>query len=260
MIAVYSLWLQGRANNPCGFPSVDDMMACMKLSMVQSAKFFDRVILVTDTLGAERIKAYKVPCDEVRIEFDNLPYNPKLWSIPKLLALKSVNQPMMMHIDNDFIWTAYRPEIMDGADMVFQCAEPYDLYSYYDKTVPYIKEHYPDIYTTCLSDTDYAYNCGVIGMRDPGIMDLWLERAHQLMDASGFLDSMPAYELWKVLLVFEQSFIANICVQLNLKVKILDPEYHHTYRHFLGTQKNSVDNMKLVRDRLKFEEKYLKTV
>lgn len=258
MIAVYSLWNMGDPDHRAGFNSISDLVACMKLSMIQSGKFFDKVILVTDTIGADLSRAHRLPYDEVRVEFDGLKYHKHFWAIPKLLALRSVNSPDMMHIDNDWIWTSYNHKIWDGADMLFQCVEPYADYPFYDKQLDFLKAHYPDIYYKYLADSDCAYNCGVIGVRDPAIIAIWERWAHQLIHAPDLLNKWTDADKGWFNLIYEQSMIVNLCKEQNLKVAFVLPDHSPSFKHFLATAKHDDANMKMVHSRLAFEEKYSK--
>ena len=261
MIAVYSIWNMDDEHHHAGFNSEKDLMSCMKLSMLQAQKFFDRVILITDSINGRRAAKYQLPCDEIRIEFDHLPYDRSLWAITKLLALKSVYQPDMVHIDNDFIFWQDPASLWTG-DMLFQSYEHYDNHPDYVWRGQHICEWYPDIYKRSLVHADYAFNCGVIGMRDPAIIDRWLMRVYMLINQEGVIENWPR---WKpgINFMFEQAFISNICEQYGLKADVL---ISGTYRfdispvftHIWGQEKRKKDNMTPLYTKLAVAEKYYK--
>ena len=253
MIAVYSLWNMGSPDNTAAFNSVEDLMLTMKLSMLQSRKFFDRIIFVTDTIGAERAVQYDLPVDDMRVMFDDLSISPVFWAVPKLLALGAVNEPMMMHIDNDFIWWQDPTRFWGDADLFFQNVEYYHRYPFYSDGLEYLKHHQPHLYEYA-RHTDYAYNCGVTGVRSPAHAQLALQRAMELVETPDIVESFPTHAKYQINLILEQSFYGSMSEELGLKVHCaLYDAYTPTqaFIHLLSTVKRKQDHMDQVRRRLK---------
>jgi hypothetical protein len=252
MIAIYSLWNMHDEAHSAGFNSIDDLMGMMKLSMLQSKKFFDRIVLVTDSIGATRAVRYELPCDEVKVAFDHLSYDRCLWAMPKLLALGSVYEAGMMHIDNDFIWWSDPAVFWGDADMLFQNKEAYTDYPYYGASIIWLAERYPDLYAY-INQSDYAYNCGVIGIKDTAIVDEWMARAMALIHTPDILSMVPQHDRAIVNLIYEQGFIASLSVEYNLHIHtILDSAGQPTrdITHLLSGSKRNQKYMAAVRMKL----------
>ena len=85
---------------------------------------------------------------------------------------------------------------------------------------------------------------------------MWIKWAHRLINAPELLEKWRDNDKGWFNLIYEQSMIANLCKDQELKVAFVIPRYNSSFKHFLATSKHQEANKKLVRDRLKFEERY----
>lgn len=227
-------------------------MSMIHLSVLQSKKFFSRVVFVTDSIGAARAKEYEVPFDEIRIEFDELRVDSYLWALPKLLALKSVYLPKMMHIDNDLVLWEDPAIYWKDSDLLFQNPEVYSKWTYYHSLFAHLQKVKPEA-LQYIAKSRAAYNCGVIGIQDPKFMDLWLEKAEWIYSdpVLGNREVNPNINLLN--LIFEQSIVAGLCYEKGIKPAFLLEEITHDtsiLTHLWSNSKRSKENMDKVKLRL----------
>ena len=251
MIAVYSLWNMGDASNSASFNTVDDLMVTMKLSMLQSKKYFDRIVLVTDRIGAGRAVEYELPC-EVITALDDIDVKPIYWAMAKLKAMCMITEPFV-HIDNDFIlWKDPKPLIGD-ADFCFQNKEEFAVYDYYTRTLEEIRVKSSDLFGRVNKpEVQFAYNCGLIACRNIEVMKEWRERASAFIDEA---DALPDFSNLRGCFnhLLEQYIITLIVTERSLKVNVMLQELDMNtklFTHLWGVTKKNQINMDGVRNKL----------
>jgi hypothetical protein len=242
MIALYSLWNMGDADNAAGFNSVDDLMSTIKLSMLQSRKYFSRIVFVTDTIGAERAKEYSLPCTVV-VAFDELDIKPTYWAFAKLIAMSMMKEPFA-HIDNDFIFWQDPHLYISGFDFCFQTVEHFSMYRYYSETLDEIRQRSPALYTRIYDrHVAYAYNCGLVACNNIEVLDEWLERALCFIEEA---DTIAGFSSLKGCFnhLLEQYIIALIIHEQGLRANVLLTEFDRNTKLFThlwgGTKRNDI--------------------
>ena len=167
MRVVQSFWSPNQKLGTCGFKTLQHHLQSWALSSLTIAKFYPNLHLVTDQIGKHiLIDTLKLPYKSFSLEFEN--YQPLMagepWTIKKLLAYTTQNEPFI-HIDSDvYIWQPFPNHIL-SAPLVAQNR---------DCDIKFYKEAYASIVQNFSTVPEYlngltkifGANAGIIGGTD----------------------------------------------------------------------------------------------
>lgn len=169
-----------------GFKSNKMFLNSCVMSVMQSKKFFDKIIIVTDKIGSEIFKSLELPIDILYDDLDdkiNEKYK-NFWAISKLFAHTYQTEPYV-HLDLDLYLWKKLPNIFyaKNIDLIYLYPEKYvslDLYSQgiYD----YIKYGKKGIITDLdkflieyNNRNNVALNCAILGGRNVSFIKEYAE-------------------------------------------------------------------------------------
>lgn len=253
--ALYSFWSKPNT----GFNTEEDLINCLKLSLLFSKKWFDKTELVTDKAGKKLI------IDKHKLDFDNVVvcldkyniYNERYWSIGKIVACSLQKEPFI-HLDNDVIFFKKPPERILNSDASFQSKENIEWSGY--------KEYIIDANKNKSTKLDYTlydcYNCGIIGFNKiSDVLNEWLELAIKYMDYDNNYYDNNYRPFGTPCLIFEQYHIVQLLDKYNYNVSFLGEHITDAlakkigYTHLISNSKKNLIVSKRVKNRLEKELK-----
>lgn len=182
MRAIWSLWEDNGSKINGGFRTKKELAMMLALSVEKAREQFDHTVFITNDYGAELVKKYKIPFDEVQVVLNQFNYNlnPDLWAYIKIYAY-SIQTEQFLHIDNDVILWQKIPEETLKADLFFQNKEYTATHTGYGRLLAEAKGFPKVDYAILASNPLFAYNCGVVGVNNLEIIKEWKAAADQYL-------------------------------------------------------------------------------
>ncbi|WP_340077569.1 DUF6734 family protein [Leptobacterium sp. I13] len=269
MKIIQSFWTAGIKNiaqNNFGWVSSKYNLISWVLSANQLKKYYSKVELYTDALGAEiLIDKLKLPYSKVHIVLDDLScYHNELWAISKIKTY-SLQEAPFLHVDGDvFIWDKF-PETLIQAPIIAQNLEK--TTSYYQLMWKGIKDNllYIPVELESFNNTNsgYACNMGIVGGTDVTFFKTYANKAIRFVDNNK--KSWDRISKSNFNIFFEQLLFYEMTKSNDKKVHFLfdevpsDNEYigfgdfdkvpeQRTYLHLLGGYKRDSYTYKAMED------------
>lgn len=258
--AIYSYWEDNRKKVNGGYTSKKNLAISLTLSVELALKQFEEVELITNTYGKNLlIDKYKVPFTSVKVvldQFDNI-LNPDFWAYVKIFTY-SIQEEPFVHIDNDVILWDKIPDNILNSPLFFQNKEKFTEHKGYLRLVKEAKGFAKINFDIIMSEIDYAYNCGVIGVNDLSVIREWKSIVDEyLFSAKNQMTWNETPDKHSHNHLFEQFFISALIKNRDISVECLlkDNFYRSAYvdfkmTHLWGEAKRNPLTMKKVKDRL----------
>ncbi|GGG12588.1 hypothetical protein GCM10011344_11600 [Dokdonia pacifica] len=236
------------------------------LSANQLRKYYDRVELYTDALGAEiLIDTLQLPYSKVHIVLNELDsYDRDLWAVAKIKTYSLQKEPFL-HVDGDvFIWDTFPDDLMKAHLITQNLERTTDYYqsmwSSIEPHLSYIPEEFHDFTNT---KNGFACNMGIVGGVDLAFYKYYAEQAFKFVDVNRtawtkisnnnfnvFFEQLLYYELAKkhtkkVSYLFEDIPDDNKYVGFGDFDKVPNEK---TYLHLLGNYKRDIPTYKAMED------------
>src|ERR1700761_1155915 len=196
------------------------------LSCLQLRKYYDDVILYTDSVGARTLlDELRLPYSEVYCDLDSLEgFDPKLWALAKIHAYMQQEDPFL-HVDGDvMIWERFNDDLMASrliAQNVETDTEYYsDIWSHLDKRLAFFPE---EITRERMSGENIvAYNTGIVGGRDIAFFREYADKAMEFITKNIYcIDSQNVADFN---LCFEQYYFFCMAKAKQIPVNVLLPD------------------------------------
>ncbi|ADB40420.1 DUF6734 family protein [Spirosoma linguale] len=166
MKSIQSLWfkkLPSQIEYTCGWLDIKYNLFSWALSSFQLSRFFNKVDLVTDSLGVELATKLYLPYTSILDDLETVKQNNHLWVFNKLYTYSIQNEPFI-HVDTDAYLFNLPDSKLFSAPLVAQNFE-YD-HSYYIQSFQEVISqcsYLPDIIRTDTIGRLTAVNAGFIG-------------------------------------------------------------------------------------------------
>lgn len=254
-----------------GFESEKDFKAALSLSTGLAQSHGYELNLVTDQEGFDIINPLGIEWTKITIvNFEDYNLDPaRFWNLSKFVAMLETDPPFV-HIDHDVFLLKPLP-FFHG--FLFQSEESFEGMNKYKETLEVMNRDsvfkpFPNFLRQRI---DYAYNCGVIGVKKKEDVEGWIKPVMKWITSKGFRYGVqrnginPFYPI-----VVEQYTVAEYIWEYRRSVKLLlrngkdigEEAKRVGYVHLLSQSKRKAEIIKKVYQRLKkeFPEKYKKVV
>lgn len=220
-------------------------LAVLTHSVHQSAKYFKKVQLVTDSKNAEYLKKLQLPFTSITTDLDELEHYPKeLWALGKIKAYQIQEEPFI-HFDNDAFLTKNLSKKTLEAEVIIQSEEknesPFDFF--YSKIINNLNI---DEVKITSNQQILALNTSIYGTNDLIFNKIYTNKAFDLVNKN--LEKFINYEQknngFTSNAIFEQFLLNELCNTYNIKYKIISTKEHthlannkkerKTYHNFLN--------------------------
>lgn len=225
MIAIYSHWSvpckNGKIHNKL---SNSDFLAYLCTSVRYAKLFFDKVIMFTDSIGAEQFTSLKnsrlsLPFDKIEIILDNINFPANFWAIGKIYAYQYasvVYKEPFVHFDYDSFIIDNVVDALQRQRIIVQHKETEEFYSRYS--------------AYGLRPNKFAYNMGVFGGSDVNAIADYsagaLETANKLRHFSHPIKDRL------ISCIFEQKYLYDFCEENKIKPYLVSEHCRESYRHY----------------------------
>lgn len=222
--AVYSLWTKPTGNTLYSagnwFRPIDQFLF-LSMSVIESAKRFKKVELVTDNDGWEIIKKLDLPFTSVSLELEKIEKKYlSFWALGKIFAYRIQSEPFI-HIDNDAVFFKEVPNRILNADLIVQSSEKNEIfesyYSYHIKTGSSKLKNRFELW----GDFRESINCGVFGGNDMDFIQRYCNKSIDFVMDNDW-SSIPDSRRFSV--IFEQYLLCCMAKFENRAFEFLDEE------------------------------------
>ena len=244
---VHSFWSVPALNNRMGVDNHLQLVVnvyCNAVSFAYAKAFNNRMVFYGDKYSQDffKIIPYDAVCDIIPINAQK----PFCWAQGKFSALKQMKLGDV-HIDGDvFIKSKKCWDLIDSNDwdvIVQSVEEPQLANEYYD----YVRKTITgfEFLNNCQSLVGNAYNCGVVGINNPKLKQLYLETYVDAVEKTPMLTQEQALKIWPDL-IYEQQFLYQLCQNNKMNVRnllgvkqqeIYENSLDLDYQHVLGSDK-----------------------
>ena len=263
MKPIHTFWTLAYEHGRWGKPSrwKEDVW-CFALSLHFAKERFGEIHLVTDTKGMGMLG--NLPYDSISSYLDVIhDVNPAYWTAGKVMGMASVGAPVL-HLDGDVF--------LLGERVVATLNGEWDIVVQHKEHGEHWQSTYPPILKWLRSrksgvdgfDLGYAYNHGVIGIRDPDFLRDYADAFFTtLVEFGKSFHSFPPNKDPNI--VVEQSLLAKMCVDRGLNpVEIISEQEVNDlgveraaervgYVHLWGNSKYDPKWQEMVKRRLEAE-------
>ena len=244
---VHSFWSIPALNNRMGVDNHLQLVVnvyCNAVSFAYAKAFNKRMVFYGDQYAQKFFNI--IPYDAI---YDINPINADksfCWAQGKFSALKQMKLGDV-HIDGDvFIKSKKCWDLIDSDEweVVVQSVEEPQLANEYYQYVRDTIEGF-DFLNNCKSLVGNAYNCGVVGIANPKLKDMYLETYVDAVNQTPMLTQEQALKIWPDL-IYEQQFLYQLCQNNKIPVRNLlgvkqEEIYNNSikldYQHVLGSDK-----------------------
>lgn len=222
------------------------------LSVLYAKSIGLEIVLHTDSLGKSLLS--HLPYDAIYTTLNNIPDSipTMVWAYGKFEALK--NEPIgSIHIDGDVFLK--KPEIIkelnfDSSDVIIQNSE--GMGEHYKDPEKQLIKH--GIISDNFLNTDFAYNCGIVGFNNAKLknqyLNFYLDSINKVSNVRSIKNMMLNDRYFCVDLPLEQHSLAVLCQKYKVKELLSGGDIHQKglsigYQHLIGKDKYShIDRVK----------------
>ena len=283
MKIIQTFWSGNRKNilsDTFGWFAEEYHIMSWALSCIQLRKFYDEVILYTDSAGYELlIKKLDLPYTKVFVELNSLDhYDKELWGLSKLYTYSQQKEPFL-HVDGDvYIWEAFDENLINqpliAQNLEFGSVDYYEkMFRHLETNASYIPDEIKKIRNS--EHTIMAYNAGIYGGSDIDFFQNYTANAFNFANKNEL--QFEHINLTSFNVFFEQYLfycmtkLEDKKVSVLLKEVIQDNEYkgfgdfsqvphNKKYLHLIGPHKRDFKTCEFMRQELMKEhyDLYLK--
>ena len=231
MKLVHSYLTQQKING--NWPDTASFFRSFALSFLLARKHFDRVELVTDSLGSYLLKdLLGLQYQGIDKELENMKgrYPDSYWAAGKVRAYQIQNQPFC-HIDGD-VYLIKPPKHVFNAPVVFQGPEDADMHKGAYKLQSF-KNNFPDIpesWKWCFNSTgkkQYAVNMGLYACNNLTINRRYCKEYFDFLESQGNREvySASGFNDWGLNISLEQFTASAVCRMFGIQPKYIVDRY-----------------------------------
>jgi hypothetical protein len=228
----------------------------LALSCLQFKKYYNKVELVTDSLGYDLlINKFELPYTKVDVKLDDLnDYHPDLWALGKIYAYSIQKEPFI-HVDGDvFIYNKFNLEL-ENSPLIVQNIEK--GFSFYNDVVKEIEDNFDYIPEEILKSKQnngqiIAVNAGLLGGSNIEFIQNYSKEAFRFVDEN--LHKINKINIGMFNTVYEQflfhalaesrdiqisCYLSNVNSAFDYLAELTDLPSKRNYIHTVGFYKKS---------------------
>lgn len=204
MRIIQSFWSKPLISKPREKRDLRHFVLSWSLSCLQLRKFYDDVVLYTDSIGKELlIDVMQLPYSNVVCALNELEnYDPSLWAIGKLYTYKLQKEPFL-HTDGDiFIWQRFADTVYTNDLTILHDESNPSTQFYYQKGLKEVMDHCDYIPEWMVERPPVAVNAGIIGGVDVEFFQKYTALAFDFVTKNR--SSLAKYKIESINALFEQ--------------------------------------------------------
>jgi hypothetical protein len=201
------------------------------LSCLQFKKFYDKVELVTDSLGYDLlINKLELPYTNVDVSLDHLnDYNPDLWALGKIYAYSIQKEPFI-HADGDiFVYKKFDDSFENSALICQNIEKGFDFYNGVFKSIEENFDYIPDylIESKIKNNQIIAVNAGLLGGSHLDFFKEYTDESFRFVDRN--IANLDKIDVGMFNVIFEQFLFRAIAEKKKVDINCYLENVNHAF-------------------------------